>query len=612
MESLKRDHDFLAEVIEQTSRELLRCGNDLKECRNGPTQNHDESCHPRGRQFENMPDLQQMPNTSFFSTSSVHKITGYDSSSDTNGDENTITVNELYTKLQGILPQRDPSEIAELTVSDGETSSGESDGEEEAKVNQVLEFNAMFSTFDLSHLCSHSDDGDVSSDEEEENEWPREDDLIFTEQFGEYFQKRIRCLTSSSDGSGYLGDSSGPSSLCDFEMESTILMRSVKRMQAMPSANGGKLYRNKQMKLVFDKLSSIINAGGFEAFKKHRDKIIQSRPGDADLMCILLYLEACTHLFKGNLRECERVVERAVELVPYTSNPSKVMVEIFSLKCWMYLKENKLNALECHLSDAAQIIAQDPMAVAGKAAGWLYVDEARRLIPLMTTNNLVRSYSIRDQAIQCLNKALEHFKYDDGKDGPFGYCFAQIKLSMLLLGCGELMQTTDLQPTEAELVDTTKRLREVENSTIGLPAILKLQYCMAMSDLHYRRRNLARALNYSEEAFKLTKGLNLPEETRCAKARRDFHRNLKAQSLEFSLQTAWGERKERFGRGNLKYISTSNSDFEITEDVFHRSYQKVKEQEVKVIRPSTQLSYFVRLWVVIVLLSASWLFSESI
>ena len=438
------------------------------------------------------------------------------------------------------------------------------------------------------------------------------DNSLFSMQFGEFVEQRLSCLTYSED-SEYNGECSSIDT-DEVPEESKLLERCMTRVKEIPAANGGKQYKSQRLKLVFDKLSTLINSGEFDTFKKQRDCLVKKCPADADLACMLHYLEACTNLFKGNLRECEEIVNRAITRMPFTSNPSRVMVELFSLRCWMFLKENKLNALEYDLQDAAQIIAQDPLACAGKATGWLYVDEARRLIPLMATNNLTRSYAIRDKAIKCLEKALEQFHHETGKDGPFGFYYATILLASLKLACGQLMQTTDLQPTEEELVDATKRLRFVEESSIGHPAILKAQYCMAMSDLHYRRLNLARALNYAEDGYKLAKGLGLPEETKCARARRQFHRNLQEQSLSYrvlgsqSYESLGAAKRRTLKSKYMEVCCTSSVDSDHMQELELRK-RPDRTDIHSAVREKDKLHFFVRAWFLIALLSSCWLYS---
>ena len=283
---------------------------------------------------------------------------------------------------------------------------------------------------------------------------------------------------------------------------------------ALVPAHGGRQFRDIRLRHVFDRLSHVINRGQFERFYHYRNELLQLRPGDADLACIMLYLESCTYLFLQNEEKCEETTNNALMLVPATSAPSRFLVEIISLKCWLCLKNNRLNVLQGHLADAFQLIHQDPLTCSGKSAGWMHVNEARRMVPMLSGRDVDRSQRLRNQAISHYEKSLDHFNSDLSKDGPFGYYFAMIKLSQLRLACGDYMQTTDLQPSEEEILEAEMRLREVENSSTPLPKLLRMNYCQARADLCFRRHNIPRALDYAEEACDIARTHKCIEELR--------------------------------------------------------------------------------------------------
>jgi len=174
---------------------------------------------------------------------------------------------------------------------------------------------------------------------------------------------------------------------------------------------------------------------------------------------------------------------------------------------------------EGHLSDAFQVIHQDPVTCAGKSSGWMHVNEARRLNPMLTGSDAQRSLRLRHQAINHYQRALDNFQAERSKDGPFGYYFALIKLAQMKFCCGDYMQTVDLQPPEEDIQDAELRLEEAASSSFPFPALLRMNLCMTRSDLCYRRHNIVRAVLYAEEAHAIATEAGCAEEQRFTQAR---------------------------------------------------------------------------------------------
>ena len=590
VKALQKDHNFLAELLKETNQALRDDINGLKSNEHDEFKNRNMDSGILCSNCQNSRKVGECQNVERFNSDRRELDKGLDKESQ------DVTLDALFCGLQAVL--LDGTRERQRTIVLQQNCDADSNYRSELFPCSQFDNFSRFS-FDL-NPSKQAEDNDIESNS---------DTFMFSMHFGEFVERRLGCLTNSED-SEYIEESS---SIEDGEIheENELLVRYVSRVKEMPSANGGKQYKNQTLTLAFDKLSTLINSGGFDPYKRHRDCLIKGRPEDADLVCMLYYLDACIQLFKGNLMQCENIVNEAIKLMPRTSSPSRVMVELFSLRCWMFLKENKLNALEYDLQDAAQIIAQDPLGCAGKAAGWLYFDEARRLIPLMSTNNQARSYAIKDKAIKCLEKALEQFHYETGKDGPYGFNYVTIKLASLKLACGELMQTTDLQPTVEELVDATERLRLVEACSIGNPAVLKAQNCMAMSDLHYRRHNLARALNYAEEGYNLAHGLGCPEETRCAQVRQQFYRNLYEQSFSCCVLRSQGHESVMTTTRDpvkLKYMRACSGDSDQSQECGLKRRTGRMDMPAQVL-DKNKLRFFVRVWFLIALLSSCWMYS---
>ena len=355
-----------------------------------------------------------------------------------------------------------------------------------------------FTDHDLSELCLSDSQIISHSDYEADTELNDSDYDRFSEDELEY------CLPSSSNA---------------------IIAMRMSTMYTMTSANQ---FVNKKQRYVlsrvFDSLSTMINQGEYAKFNAYRRNLIINEPSNHDLKFLLLYLSASSHLWQNEYDKCDQVVHHALQVVSYTSRPSRALVEILSSRAWMYFQQKKYNRLKVVLDDALKTIAQDPGECVGMAAGWIYVDQARLLSALMLGGDADRIRRMRLEGIECLEKALQHFKADGSKDGPFGYGFAGIMLASFLLVCGDHMHTAHVVPSDEDITRARLVITEVEDLPSGIPGVLLVHVLIAKCDYNFRRGAIYfdRAMDHAKQAIHLAGELSMPELKEYADIRLSF------------------------------------------------------------------------------------------
>ncbi|XP_033740878.1 uncharacterized protein LOC117327805 isoform X1 [Pecten maximus] len=285
------------------------------------------------------------------------------------------------------------------------------------------------------------------------------------------------------------------------------------------SLNPGSL-PNRRLEVAFNLLSTMINQGQYEKFEHFSNGLKQKYHRNADMMCIIGYLNASKDLFKTNFDSAKKHITSAMELVPKTSNPKYFTLELFTALTRMYITRKKLQKLQRVLDDAKMIIASDPVGCTGRAAGWLYMNDARNMTALIGMLNVhkpnfIAAYkNLHEQAKRSFRLSLTNFQRDGGKDGPFGFGYALCRLTILLLQCGDSGLTMDvLHPDYDDIELAGGYLRQLENSNIPIPKILEVHYLLAKCDYQYRRGNTVRALEYADAAHRLATEINMLEFT---------------------------------------------------------------------------------------------------
>ena len=76
---------------------------------------------------------------------------------------------------------------------------------------------------------------------------------------------------------------------------------------------------------------------------------------DADMVCLLSYLQASRHLYGNDFDAAKNSIDSAMEIVPKTTNPKYFLVELYTAKTRMYITQKKLNKLESALEDVKQV-----------------------------------------------------------------------------------------------------------------------------------------------------------------------------------------------------------------------------------------------------------------
>lgn len=283
--------------------------------------------------------------------------------------------------------------------------------------------------------------------------------------------------------------------------------------------------------VTFNYLSTLINQGNFDKFELFSSNLQRRYSKDPDMTCLLGYLHASRDLFRTDFDSAKKHIDKAFEIVPKTSNPKYFTLELFTSKTRMYISQKKLEKLQNALDDAKMIIETDPLGCTGRAAGWLYMNDARNCtaqIGLLNFRNpkAITSYTkLHKRAVASFQKALTNFQRDGGKDGPFGFGYALCRLAILLLRCGDNGRTMDiLIPPDEDIKLASGYLQKLEDSEIAIPKILEMHFVLAKCDYQFRRGNTTRSLEYAEVAYDVASELKLLEFTEHAHNRCVFLR----------------------------------------------------------------------------------------
>lgn len=287
----------------------------------------------------------------------------------------------------------------------------------------------------------------------------------------------------------------------------------TKSMSNFPSAAP-----SKRLSFAFNYLSTLINQGDFMEFENVSRKLKLRFPKNYDLMCILGYLHASRDLYRTDFDSAKRNINSTMDLARKSSNPRYFMLELYTAKTRMYITQKKLEKLQTALDDALMILETDPVGCTGRAAGWLYINDARNVTTRLTCFNLSKPNALStydklfERAKRSFQRSMTNFKKDGGKDGPFGFGYALCRLVILLLRCGDNGKTMDqLTPTEKDVNSAGQYLDHLENSDIPIPKILEMHLRLAKCDFYFRKSNMTRALEHAEMAYSLASELNMLE-----------------------------------------------------------------------------------------------------
>jgi hypothetical protein len=196
------------------------------------------------------------------------------------------------------------------------------------------------------------------------------------------------------------------------------------------------------------------------------------------------------------------------------------MLELFTAKTRMYITRKKLEKLQTTLDEAMMILETDPVGCTGRAAGWLYINDARNKTAQLSCLNLRSPNACQvyerlyDGAKSSFQRSMTNFKRDGGKDGPFGFGYALCRLVILLLRCGDNGLTMDtLTPSKDSIRSAGQYLNHLEDSDIVISKILDMHFRLAKCDYQFRRGNLVRALEHAQIGHDLATELRLLEFT---------------------------------------------------------------------------------------------------
>ena len=289
---------------------------------------------------------------------------------------------------------------------------------------------------------------------------------------------------------------------------------------------------SKRLSFAFNHLSTLINEGSFEKFDVLSRRLQERFSTDYDMLCIVGYLKTSRDLFLTNFDSAKQNINSTMELVPKTSNPRYFTLELFTTKTRMYITQKKLEKLQSTLDDAMMILETDPVGCTGRAAGWLYINDARNQTAKLSVLNLSKPNALKvyeqlfERAKASFKRSMTNFKNDGGKDGPFGFGYALCRLVILLLRCGDNGVTMNsLTPLPEDLDAAEQYLKNLEDSEIAMAKILEMHCRLAKCDYYLRRENNVRALEHAEVAYSLASELKLLEFTEHAHNRLKFLRS---------------------------------------------------------------------------------------
>ena len=289
---------------------------------------------------------------------------------------------------------------------------------------------------------------------------------------------------------------------------------------------------SKRLSFAFNHLSTLINEGNFERFDVLSHRLRERFPTDFDMQCIVGYLKTSRDLFLTNFDSAKQTINSTLELVPKTSNPRYFTLELFTAKTRMYITQKKLEKLQSTLDDAMMILETDPVGCTGRAAGWLYINDARNQTAKLSVLNLSKPNALKvygqlfERAKTSFKRSMTNFKNDGGKDGPFGFGYALCRLVILLLRCGDNgMTMNSLNPLPEDIDAAEQYLKNLEDSEIAMAKILDMHYRLAKCDYYFRLENTVRALENAEMAYGLASELQLLEFTEHAHNRLKFLRS---------------------------------------------------------------------------------------
>ncbi|XP_052794547.1 uncharacterized protein LOC128227764 [Mya arenaria] len=284
-----------------------------------------------------------------------------------------------------------------------------------------------------------------------------------------------------------------------------------------------------RLQVAFNYLSTLINQGEYTKFEDTTTQLRVRFPKHYDLMCILGYLQASRDLFKTDFDSAKWRINDTMALVPKSSNPRYLTLELITAKTRMYLTQKKMEKLKTTLEEAMMIMETDPLGCTGRAAGWLFINHARNMTAQLSYLNLSKPGAfnvyngIFNTAKTSFLRSMTNFKRDGGNDGPFGFGFALCRLVILLLRCGDNGLTMGLiKPPDDDIISAEKYMRHLEDSDIPITKILEMQLRLAKCDYVFHRSHLTRAFEHATEAYNLATAMNLLEFTEHAHNRMSF------------------------------------------------------------------------------------------
>lgn len=285
----------------------------------------------------------------------------------------------------------------------------------------------------------------------------------------------------------------------------------------------------RRLTVAFNYLSTLINQGDFVKFEEVSNKLRSQFSRNYDIMCIIGYLQTSRDLFQTDFDSAKRSINSTMALVPKTSNPRYFTLELFTAKTRMYITQKRLEKLQATLDEAMMILETDPVGCTGRAAGWLYINDARNKIAQMSCLNLKNSAGLKvyerlfENAKTSFLRAMTNFNRDGGKDGPFGFAYALCRLVILLLRCGDNGLTMNsLTPSLDDKQTAGQYLQHLEDSEVVISRILDMHFRLAKCDFQFRRGNCVRALEHAQVAYNLATEMRLLEFTEHAYNRISF------------------------------------------------------------------------------------------
>ena len=319
--------------------------------------------------------------------------------------------------------------------------------------------------------------------------------------------RRLKKVRDSNKGkqssNSYLVD-------CKGNVKDDNVMRTVSSIRA----------KGQQKKVIsaYDLLSNLLNDGEYVQFDLKSSDFLKKHSENGDMHYVISYLQVCKHLNQSDCDGAKPYMTTAIALAQHTSNPHYALIEMLSTKTRKYIIQKKLGKLETVLDDIKMMVETDPTGIPGRVAGWLYLNDGRfkatelNCLNLNKPNAMTAYDHLFSKARDSFQKSIEYFRLEKGKDGYFGFAYAQTLLIILLMRCGDNGKTMGMiEPPKEHISSAAKYIQNLENTDIPIVSFLRISFCLAKCDYKFRISCMISAAEHARTAYNLATELGIME-----------------------------------------------------------------------------------------------------